>query len=53
MSDHSEFSFSDEEEPTPSDLEFAEIDCSTDDTDYIPDSQPEESEDYTEYPDSQ
>jgi hypothetical protein len=53
MSDYSELSFSEDEEPTPADLDFVELDCSPEDSDYIPDTQPEDSEDYTEYPDSQ
>jgi hypothetical protein len=52
MSDYSELSFSKDEEPTPSDLDLIEVDCVSEDSDYIPDTQPEESEDYTEYPDS-
>jgi hypothetical protein len=53
MSEYSELSFSEDDQPTASDLEFVETDCTSDDTDYIPDSQTEQSEDYTEYPDSQ
>jgi hypothetical protein len=53
MSEYSELSFSEDDQPTPSDLEFTEIDCTSDDADYIPDTQSEDSEDYTEYPDSQ
>jgi hypothetical protein len=53
MSDYSELSFSEDEEYIPSDLDFAEVDCVSEDSDYIPDTQPEEFEYYTEYPDSQ
>ncbi len=53
MSDYSELSFFEDEEPTSSDFYFIEVNCVPEDSDYIPDTQPEDSEDYTEYPDSQ
>jgi hypothetical protein len=53
MSQYSELSFSDEETPTPSNEEFIEKDCETDNTDYVADSQTEQSEDFTEVSDGE
>jgi hypothetical protein len=48
MSAYSDPSFSEDESPTPSDIEFIEQDCETEDSDFVPDSQPDLSEDFTE-----
>jgi hypothetical protein len=48
MSDYSDLSFSEDDTPTPSDIEFVEDDCRTEDFDFVPDSQPDLSEDFTE-----
>jgi hypothetical protein len=53
MSQYSELSFSTEEIPTPSDEEFIEQDSQTEDTDYVPDSQTEQSEVFPEVSDGE
>jgi hypothetical protein len=44
MSDYSELSFSEDEEPTQSDLDFIKVDCVSENSNYIPDTQLEKSE---------